>query len=102
MPATTANNNTGLFYSFNLGRAHYVMINTECYLYEDNKYGSPEFQTEWLKQDLAKANEEREIRPWIFVLSHHPLYCSVNWREPLDARHDESNWDGPHLKSNSD
>jgi hypothetical protein len=27
---------------------------------------------------LAKANRNRAKRPWLFAMTHHPLYCSVN------------------------
>lgn len=31
-------------------------------------------QIAWLEEDLRKANEERDIRPWIFVAGHRPVY----------------------------
>ena len=33
---------------------------------------------------MKKANENREMRPWIIAGSHHPLYCSVDYRKPLN------------------
>ena len=89
MPENYANNKTSQFYSFNLGKAHYVMMDTELYMHHwpDQQLT----QMNWLKADLAQANTERDIRPWLIVLSHHPLYCSVNWREPMDSMLLESN-----------
>lgn len=31
----------------------------------------------WLEADLTKANKNRDQRPWIIFLTHHPIYCSV-------------------------
>ena len=33
-------------------------------------------QLEWLKQDLAKANANRDKQPWVIALGHRPMYCS--------------------------
>ena len=82
MPVNEANNGTSTFFSFNLGLAHYIMIDTELYFH--SYYDARQTQMNWLKEDLKKANEERDIRPWLFVGSHHPLYCGVDWRLPLD------------------
>ena len=82
MPVNDVNQGTGYFYSFDMGPAHFIMMNTEVYF-------QPEFnitiltQMNWLLDDLAKANANRELRPWLIVLSHHPLYCSINWKIPL-------------------
>mgnify|MGYP001052242537 FL=1 len=78
MPWNEYNEGTGYFYSLDLGRIHFVMLNTEVYLDKD-KIDSANVQTEWLKKDLQSANENRQERPWIVVMSHHPLYCSYNW-----------------------
>ena len=78
MPYNEANQGTGFFYSFNMGRTHYVMIDTEIYL-DDDSYAECMTQTNWLKQDLKRANEEREKRPWIVMLTHRNMYCSVDW-----------------------
>lgn len=81
MPVNEANNATNYFYSFDMGPAHFVMMNTEAY-YDDTN-DTRITQMNWLLDDLDKANANRELRPWLIVLSHHPLYCSVNWRIPL-------------------
>ena len=95
MPVNEANQGTSTFYSFNLGTAHYVVFNTEWLLSSDPaNEGAIQTQINWLKEDLAQANLERDIRPWIILGTHHPLYCSVNWRLPLNGE--------IKLKSNSD
>ena len=81
MPYNQANNGTSYFYSFDMGPAHIIMMNTECYIY--NEPTVVETQLNWLLNDLKQANLNRQLRPWLIVLSHHPLYCSVNWRIPL-------------------
>jgi hypothetical protein len=86
MPYTEANQGTGYFFSFNLGPAHFVLLNTEIVL-DPSDANETLNQMNWLKEDLAKANQEREIRPWVIVGSHHPLYCSVDWRIENYAKH---------------
>lgn len=78
MPKTEGNGNSGLFYSFNLGWAHYVMFNTEFFFGSD---ATSEAKTEinWLKNDLEEANKNRNEVPWIIILTHRPLYCSIDW-----------------------
>ncbi|CAG9333051.1 unnamed protein product [Blepharisma stoltei] len=75
MPLNDANNGTNWFYSFNLGAAHFIIINTELYIYDHPEQILTQFN--WLKQDLEYANKNRDTWPWIFVLTHHPLYCSL-------------------------
>lgn len=87
MPYNDANQGSGYFYSFNMGRAHYVMINTEIYL--DNQfYAECMTQTNWLEQDLKQANKERKERPWIVMLTHRNMYCSVDWLRPFKKNGD--------------
>lgn len=83
LPKNKANQGTGYFYSYNLGAAHFIHISTELYT-DDNKKESAMTQNNWLKQDLIEANNNRHIRPWIIVLTHHPLYCSVIHRECVE------------------
>ena len=80
MPYNEANQGTGYFYSFNLGRAHYVMINTELYL-DGDLHNEARTQTNWLREDLEAANIHRKERPWIIILTHRNMYCSVNWNK---------------------
>lgn len=82
MPLNYANEGTSTFYSFDMGPAHFIMFNTEPMVLHKHE----EIQTElnWLKQDLEKANANRAIRPWIIAASHHPMYCSVNYRKHKD------------------
>jgi len=86
MPLNEANQGTGYFYSFNMGSAHIIMMNTEVYL-SSNMKDQLQNQLNWLEEDLQKANDEREIRPWLIVMSHHPLYCSLDYRFE-DLNHD--------------
>lgn len=60
------------YFSFNYGLVHYVVISSEIYF---NGYSTPNTVTDlpekqylWLQNDLVKANEERELRPWIVAL----------------------------------
>lgn len=78
MPDNGFNEGSGFFYSLNVGPVHVIMFNTEIML---GLLHPIEIRTqfEWLKRDLAQANQERNLRPWIVAGSHHPLYCSVDW-----------------------
>ena len=82
MPGPAQSN--GLYYSYDIGRAHVVVINTE---FRNNykKEKELEFnksmfykQLNWLKKDLEKHKQNREARPWLVVMGHKPMYCSTN------------------------
>ncbi|CAG9322164.1 unnamed protein product [Blepharisma stoltei] len=78
------NDGLGQFYSFNLGPAHFTIINTEVHFFENqtisaNRTISAKVQRKWLENDLAVANKNRKERPWLFVLAHRPLYCSYDY-----------------------
>jgi acid phosphatase type 7 len=81
MPVNDANQATNYFYSFDMGPAHFVMMSTEVYFDDTNV--TQVTQMNWLLKDLEQANRNRKIRPWLIVLSHRPMYCSVNWEIPL-------------------
>lgn len=67
------------FYSFDMGPIHFVAISTEVFFDSDQIYGHVHaHQLEFLEQDLAKANQNREAVPWIVVYGHRPMYCSPN------------------------
>ncbi|CAG9329841.1 unnamed protein product [Blepharisma stoltei] len=75
MPLNSANDGTSFFYSFNLGAAHFIMINTEMYISDHPDQILTQYN--WLKKDLEIANQNRQAFPWIFVFTHRPLYCSL-------------------------
>ena len=33
-------------------------------------------KVEFVKADLAQANKNRDVRPWIITMGHRPMYCS--------------------------
>ena len=86
MPVNDENEGSGFFYSFDLGMAHYVMFSTESFL---NKHAVGEMNTtiNWLRNDLKKANENRENIPWVILLTHHNLYCSIDWTRKNGEKH---------------
>lgn len=70
-----------MHFSFNYGPVHFISIDTETGYpgaAEETRYVLPcggfEEQLGWLEDDLKKANEERDVRPWVFVQGHHPMY----------------------------
>ena len=71
-------NSSKMFYSFNLGPAHIISFSTEYYF--DLQYGVKQIweQWKWLREDLKKANKNRNIHPWIITMGHKPMYCSNN------------------------
>ncbi|KAJ2937494.1 hypothetical protein O0L34_g17538 [Tuta absoluta] len=76
-----------MFYSWDIGPVHFVGVNTEAYYFLN--YGlKPLFdQYEWLKEDLQRANrpDNRNVRPWIVVYGHRPMYCSNNYDHCYDG-----------------
>ncbi|XP_029643331.1 acid phosphatase type 7-like [Octopus sinensis] len=63
-----------LWYSLDIGVVHVISLETEHFMRNDLAMKD---QLDWLKNDLIKANANREQVPWIFVLAHRPLYCSA-------------------------
>lgn len=53
---------TAFWFSYDYGRVHYTSMSTE-HPYEP---GTPQY--EWLEQDLAAANANRDNVPWVFLL----------------------------------
>ncbi len=65
----TVNNPNELIYSFDYGNAHFIVLNTGAYNY-DNDHLLLEAQREWLINDL-KANADAK---WKIMLFHEPVY----------------------------
>lgn len=79
--------NTAMWYSFNLGPAHLVVVNTETDFPETPQYkytrggvdnGGFGDQLAWLEEDLAQADADRDLRPWIIVSGHRAIIC-IPW-----------------------
>uniref|UniRef100_A0A183BKW7 Metallophos domain-containing protein n=1 Tax=Globodera pallida TaxID=36090 RepID=A0A183BKW7_GLOPA len=70
--------NQNLFFSFDLGTAHFIGFSTELYFwpiyYRHNNLAT---QWQWLIKDLEKANLNRHNVPWIITMGHRPMYCST-------------------------
>ena len=73
--------NTGRYYSFDWGNAHFVSLDSE--LYYDDEGGDPERQKAWLERDLRETRQ-----PWKFVFFHRPLYSSSEHGSDLLVRED--------------
>ncbi|CAO3623037.1 unnamed protein product [Cunninghamella echinulata] len=76
VPYQESGSSNSLFYSIDYKSLHLISFSTEVYL----KQGTPEqlqYSLNWLEQDLIKANKNRHQRPWIILITHHPLYCSI-------------------------
>lgn len=67
-----------MMYSFNLGPAHFIGISTEVYYFLNYGIKPLVFQYQWLENDLQEATkpENRNLRPWIIIFGHRPMYCS--------------------------
>ena len=73
-----------LWYSIDVGPVHFIALNTEVfYTLTDQQ----EKLLKWLHDDLQSANSRRDQHPWIVVLGHRPMYCSLTNTE------DQSNLD---------
>ncbi|CAK9302444.1 unnamed protein product [Gordionus sp. m RMFG-2023] len=67
-----------MFFSFNLGPAHFISFSTEYYFFYRYGFWQVKKQYEWLEKDLKEANkpENKAKRPWIITFGHRPMYCS--------------------------
>mmetsp|Transcript_9651 Transcript_9651/g.17624 ORF Transcript_9651/g.17624 Transcript_9651/m.17624 type:complete len:202 (-) Transcript_9651:49-654(-) len=77
-----------MWYSFNYGIAHFIVTNTETDvpgsvesdrgpILPSGHFGKEGEYLAWLENDLKKANEDRHLRPWIFVAGHRPIYSGI-------------------------
>ncbi|MFH4974730.1 hypothetical protein AB6A40_001439 [Gnathostoma spinigerum] len=73
---TMPNTNHNLFYSFDLGPAHFVAISTEFYFFTNYGWEQLKTQWNWLIADLEAASKNRDKHPWIITMGHRPMYCS--------------------------
>lgn len=95
MPRNRDSGESNFFYSFNLGKAHFICINSEAYFYLSAEFVTTQYR--WLEADLAAAQTNRAAVPWVFVCMHKPLYCQIDWRRPMEESHDfKCNYDCDH------
>jgi predicted phosphodiesterase len=66
-----------LWYSFDMGFAHYVIFDTE----HDFTHGSA--QHAWIEKDLQHVN--RTKTPWLVVAAHRPMYCASVGQHSVSA-----------------
>jgi hypothetical protein len=89
MPDVTQTPDTNFFYSFDLGKAHFVVLNSEAYFYLHAE--ARKAQRDWLIQDLAQADSNKAAVPWLIVMAHKPLYCNQDYTQPRDSPHTNTN-----------
>lgn len=75
--------NAGFWYAYDVGALHIVVLSSE----HDLHPGSP--QMDWLTADLLQLKrafrsapadqQQRQLRPWIVLCIHRPLYASLAW-----------------------
>jgi acid phosphatase len=78
-----------LWYSFDYGLAHIVVINTETDFegapagpntsLNAGNFRANGTQVRWLEADLKNATKNRCNVPWIIVMGHRPWYGSIPW-----------------------
>lgn len=56
MPYNEAAAGTNMFYSFDMGPAHFIMFNTEPLAMTTHRPEEAQTVVNWLKDDIAKAN----------------------------------------------
>lgn len=74
-----------LFYSFDVGPAHLVVVDDEYIVSPDEDPAYQDVLTAWLEADLAAANANRAKVPWIIALHHHGEYSSSNHGDDADV-----------------
>eukprot|EP01060_Flectonema_neradi_P029794 TRINITY_DN41_c0_g1_i3.p1 TRINITY_DN41_c0_g1~~TRINITY_DN41_c0_g1_i3.p1 ORF type:complete len:556 (+),score=140.28 TRINITY_DN41_c0_g1_i3:51-1670(+) len=80
---TTMNGETTntMYFSWDHALVHYISFSTELFHAPVAEYSDKVTKhtfLSWLKDDLIKANKNRDAFPWIVVHGHRPLYSSAN------------------------
>jgi hypothetical protein len=70
MPAANSGGNQNLWFSYDYKNVHYISVSTE----HDYSEGSPQWT--WAAADLAAADANRAVTPWIMFVLHRPMYCT--------------------------
>ena len=87
MPSLDSGGVENMWYSFDYGLVHFVMMDSETYYKFSpegplSQVGAGPFgdQLGWLKDDLQKANDNRKTTPWIISVAHR---CAFYLRNPF-------------------
>lgn len=75
LPYRESNFENSLQYSINYKSLHLISFSTEVFF--EGSEAEAMTSLNWLEQDLIKANRARSRVPWIIVIGHRPLYCSI-------------------------
>ena len=76
MPGSWTEEGWRMWWSLDIGLIHFVSYSTEAlFSYGDGDTG---VQMDWLRADLERANERRDVQPWVVAFGHRPMYCSNN------------------------
>ena len=70
---------SAIFYSLDIGLAHFIFFSTEVY------WAQPEVvarQAAWMAADLARANANRAAVPWIIAIAHKAWMMDTTWCPP--------------------
>jgi hypothetical protein len=75
------------YFSFNVGKIHYLFLNYDWY-YDNAEFNANQTaMMDFIYNDLNTANATRNIRPWIIIVTHRPIYCSYSSpSDPVDKR----------------
>ena len=73
-PSSNGETANSLYFSWDAGLVHYVSISTEIWFGVGDGKVTLQTQLDWLKKDLAAANENREAVPWVVVQGHRSVY----------------------------
>lgn len=74
---------SAMFYSLDIGLAHWVMVNTEAWW--ARPAAEQAAMMAWLKADLAAANANRAAVPWVIVSGHKAWYMDDTLAPPTGA-----------------
>ena len=76
---------TELFYSFDAGPAHFIVIDDYFIVAPDLMPDYKDTLTKWLEADLDAAQKNRANVPWIIPVHHHGEFSSSNHGQDTDV-----------------
>lgn len=85
MPYQTSQGSSNMWYSFNYGNTHFIVIDSETDfkgageqkrgpLLPSGSFGQDGEFLAWLEADLQAAHADRDVHPWIIAGGHRPIY----------------------------